>query len=140
MATALEDPHQLEIGDPQRFQPTFIRSTVQGTRRLLQEAKMLPKKKLTLGPEPVICESSRWHYTDRGGLLTVGPELKELVKKGQVIAQLHNPFGDLVCEYKAPRDGIIIGKSVNPVGAAGARIAHIGKVAPKGHFPDASAS
>lgn len=135
-ATAANIPAvTIEIGDPQRFQPNFIRSTVQGTRRLLQEAKMLPKKKLALGPEPVICESSRWYYTDRGGLLIVEPDLRERVEKNQLLATLRNPFGDLVCEYKAPRDGIIIGKSVNPVGAAGARIAHIGKIAEPGRFP-----
>ncbi len=135
-ATAAKIPAvTIEIGDPQRFQPNFIRLTVQGTRRLLQDAKMLPKKKLQLGPAPVVCESSRWHYTDRGGLLRVFPELKEAVTKSQVIAEIRNPFGDLICEYKAPRDGIVIGKSVNPVGAAGARIAHIGKVAAEGRFP-----
>ena len=140
-ATAANIPAvTIEIGDPQRFQPNFIRSTLQGTRRLLQEAKMLPKKKIQLGPEPVICESSRWHYTDRGGLLTVFPGLKDTVAKGQVIASLRNAFGDLICEYKAPRDGIIIGKSVNPVGAAGARIAHIGKIATEGRFPHRDAS
>ena len=135
-ATAARIPAvTIEIGDPQRFQPNFIRSTVQGTRRLLQDAKMLPRKKLALGPEPVVCESSKWHYTDRGGLLTVAPALRDRVSKGEIIATLRNPFGDLVCEYKAPRDGIIIGKSVNPVGAAGARIAHIGKIAAEGRFP-----
>jgi hypothetical protein len=49
------------------------------------------------------------------------------------IARLRNAFGDLIREYVAPEDGIVIGKSVNPVGQTGARILHLGIVAPESH-------
>ena len=35
-------------------------------------------------------------------------------------------FGNLIKEYFAPEDGIIIGKSVSPVNQAGGRILHLG--------------
>ena len=65
-------------------------------------------------------------YTDTGGILTVFPKVTERVKKGQVIANLRNIFGDLIKEYVAPEDSIVIGKSVNPINQTGGRIVHLG--------------
>ena len=136
-AMKLETPAvTLEIGDPQRFQPQYIRSSVQGIRRILGDAGMLPKRKMTLGPPPVVCERSKWSYTDRGGLLTVRPKLLDKLKKGDVIANLVDAFGEPVCDYRAPEDGVVIGKSVNPAGPTGSRIAHIGREAEPGRFPE----
>ena len=124
----------LEVGDPQRFQPQFIRSSVLGVRRIMGDAGMVPKRKVALGPEPVLCERSGWTYTGRGGLVRVHPKLLDRVKKGEVIATLVDVFGKEVAEYKAQDDGVIIGKSVTPAGATGARIAHIGRIAPPDRF------
>ncbi len=116
----------LEIGDPQRFQPGYVRSSRIGIRAVLAAAGMLSQKPAAEGPEPILCEQSMWMYTDRGGLLEVLPRPTELVKKGERVAVLRNAFGDVIREYDAPEDGIVIGKSVNPVGQTGARILHLG--------------
>jgi len=34
--------------------------------------------------------------------------------------------GDIIKEYQAPENGIVIGKSVSPVNQAGGRILHLG--------------
>jgi len=123
----------LEIGDPQRFQPGYVRSSRIGLRRVLAAAGMLARRPVSEGPEPVLCERSGWMYTDRGGLLEVLPKSTDMVRKGERVAVLRNAFGDVIREYDAPRDGIVIGKSVNPVGQTGARILHLGSVAPDQH-------
>ena len=41
-----------------------------------------------------------------------------------------------MCEYRAPYRGIVIGKSVEPVSATGARIVHLGHIAEPGRFPE----
>lgn len=123
----------VEIGDPQRFQPKYIKSSRTGLRRMLADAHMLPKRTVVEGPEPVICDHSYWLYTDSGGLLDVLPQATDLVKKGERVAVLRNAFGDMIREYAAPEDGIVVGKSVNPVGQTGARILHLGIVAPDDH-------
>ena len=56
------------------------------------------------------------------GLLDKGFE------KGQTIARVRNIFGDVIREYAAPEDGIIIGRSVNPLNQTGSRIVHLGIV------------
>jgi uncharacterized protein len=94
---------------------------------------MLPRRPVAEVAEPVLCEHSRWMYTDRGGLLEVLPRPTDHVRQGERVAVLRNAFGDVIREYHAPEDGIVIGKSVNPVGQTGARILHLGAVAPKEH-------
>lgn len=124
----------VEIGDPQKFQPTYIKSSRLGLRRVLADARMLPKQRIVSeGTEPVICDRSYWLYTDRGGLLEVLPKATERIVKGQRVAILRNAFGDVIREYCAPEDGIVVGKSVNPVGQTGARILHLGIIAPEDH-------
>lgn len=72
------------------------------------------------------CGRSYWIYTNAGGLLEVFPQITDRVKAGQRIAIVRNVFGDIIREYEAPEDGIIIGKSVNPVNQTGGRIVHLG--------------
>lgn len=123
----------LEVGDPQRFQPSFVKSSRIGLRTVLAAAGMLPRRPVAEGTEPVLCERSYWMYTDRGGLLEVLPRPTELVSAGERVAILRNAFGDVIREYHAPQDGIVIGKSVNPVGQTGARILHLGVLASPEH-------
>jgi hypothetical protein len=121
----------VEIGDPQRFQPSFIRSSRTGLLAVLADARMLQRRPVVPGPEPVVCSGSYWLYADRGGLLDVLPSATQLVQKNEKVATLRNAFGDVLREYCAPEDGIVVGKSVNPVGITGARILHLGIIAPE---------
>lgn len=118
----------LEVGNPNTFQKGFIRTGLTGIHNLMVELEMVDSTiEITDGP-PVECSRSYWLYTDEGGILTVLPQLTELVEAGQVVARLHNIFGDLIKEYQAPEDGIIIGKSVSPINQTGGRILHLGIV------------
>ena len=78
--------------------------------------------------KPIICQKSYWMYVEKGGLLQIPVKLTEKVKKDQVVGVLKNPFGDVLQEYLAPEDGIVIGKSSNPVNMEGGRILHLGIV------------
>jgi uncharacterized protein len=128
----------VEIGDPQVFQSRHIKSALGGVRRVLGDVGMLSKRASTQtqpGPPPVLCEQSRWLFTDQGGLLEVFPKAAERVVQGDVIAQQRNIFGEVIGEYRAPEDGIVIGKSVNPVAQTGARVLHLGAIASPGNHP-----
>ena len=125
----------VEIGDPQVFQLRHIKASLSGVRRVMSEIGMLPRRTVSAGPPPVLCESSDWIYADQGGLLEVLPKPTELVEAEQVIAQQRNIFGEVIGQYRAPRRGIVIGKSVNPVAQTGARILNLGAIAtPDNHF------
>lgn len=126
----------VEIGDPLRFQRERIRTSVQGSFNVLEHLDMVPERGPSLAVDPIVCGRSYWIYTDRGGLLDVFPEVCERVKAGQLIARVSDMYGDTVCEYEAPEDGIVVGKSVNPVNQAGSRILHLGIEGLPPGFPD----
>jgi predicted deacylase len=123
----------VEIGDPQRFQPGYVKSTRSGLRSVLAGAGMLPRRGTVEGPAPILCESSSWVYTDRGGLLQVLPDTGDVLKEGELIARVRNAFGDVIREHHAPRTGIVVGKSVNPVAPTGSRILHLGQCMGEDH-------
>jgi predicted deacylase len=119
----------LEIGNPHRFQDRYIRQSRLGILTVLGDAGVLPKRRVTEGPPPILCDTSRWVYTDRGGLLRVLPDIMDRVDAQEKIAVQTNVFGDTVRTYLAPGPGIVIGRSHDPVGQAGARILHLGTIA-----------
>jgi uncharacterized protein len=116
------------LGNPATFQRGIIRSGLIGVHNLLSHLKMTDDPIHDPETPPTLCSRSYWMYTDTGGILQVNPELNERVKAGTVIATLRNVFGDLVREYVAPEDGIIVGKSVYPINQTGGRIIHLGLV------------
>lgn len=130
----------VEVGDPQRFQRTLVRTSLQGILNVMEHLHMLHDGEPETDHEPVICGKSYWLYTDRGGLLDVFPTVTDRVRKGQPIARVTNVFGDIVRQYEAPEDGIVVGKSINPVNQAGSRILHLGVIGLPDDYPDPAAS
>lgn len=116
----------LEVGNPNLFQKGLIRDGLTGIHNLLGFLKITDSEVEEISSDTVICKKSYWIYTDTGGLLTVHPNTNQVIDKGDKIATLRDVFGDIIKEYFAPQNGIVIGKSVNPVNQAGDRILHLG--------------
>jgi len=116
----------VEVGNPYRFHHEYIKSTLSGLKRVLSEVGMIPKRVHSAAPPPILCTSSYWLYADHGGILEVAPNVTDRVEKGQQIAKLSDIYGFPLRTYTAPEDGVVIGKSVHPVGQSGARILHLG--------------
>lgn len=116
----------LEVGNPNTFQKGMIRDGLTGIHNLLGFLKMTEAEVEEHDDETVLCKNSYWIYTDTGGIMTVHPQVTDLVKKGELIASMRTIFGDLIKEYYAPEDGIVIGKSVSPINQTGGRILHLG--------------
>lgn len=116
----------VEVGDPQRFQRGLVRSSRLGIQAVLEYLDMFDHDKEPLAEETIECRRSYWIYTDAGGALHVLPNVTDRIAKGQRIAVLTNMFGDVVREYVAPEDGVVVGKSTNPVAQTGARVLHLG--------------
>ena len=121
----------LEVGDPNKFQRGHIRSSFSGIFNTLIQLGMLEGEIEEPEDEAIICTHSYWLYTDKGGILQVIPDVTEILKKGDRIAVLKNIFGDVIKEYFAPENGVVIGKSTHPVAQTGSRILHLGIVGTK---------
>lgn len=116
----------VEYGNPQVYQYDIIQRGVNGLLSLLNALKMYENSMFRNFNKPVICKKSYWIHTKSGGLLEVKVALKDLVEKGDLIAVLSNPFGEIIEKYFAPEKGIVIGKSTNPICSTGGRIIHLG--------------
>lgn len=116
----------VEVGNPSVYQKRLIRSGMEGVHNVLCHLNMIDDEIIESEKQTVICSRSMWIYTNRGGLLTVHVDLRQVVKKGEVIATLRDIFGKKIAEYESPNDGIVIGKSVAPVNQTGGRILHLG--------------
>lgn len=118
----------MEVGNPSRFQPGMITDGITGIHNVLRFLEMTKSEIKTTTDAPIICKNSYWIYSDQGGFLSVIPEAATQVKRGEPVAQLLNVFGDMIKEYLAPEDGIVIGKEVNPINQTGGRMLHLGLV------------
>ena len=116
----------LEVGNPNTFQKKLIKSGVEGIHNVLAYLGMTEDEIENSEKMAYLCKRSYWIYTEKGGLLTVHVNLVQLLKKGELIATLRDIFGNIIEEYYAPEDGIVIGKSVSPVNQTGGRILHLG--------------
>ena len=116
----------VEIGNPLRFQPRLIRDSLAGIKNVLTTLGMIGGEVELPGHRPIFCAKSSWIYAEHGGLLEVFPDVTDAVAAGERIAAVANVFGDPIAEYRSPADGVVVGRSTNPICQTGARIAHLG--------------
>lgn len=116
----------VEVGNPNAIQSGLVHDGVEGVLNVLARLDMIEHEEVDRGREPVACVRSYWTYTNVGGVLEVYPGLAERVRKGEVLARVRDIFGDVLAEYRAPEDGIVIGRSIHPVNQTGSRIVHLG--------------
>lgn len=116
----------LELKDPHIFQFDVVNDALIGVRNVLYDLGMMEGEIVCPLEHTIVCESSYWLYTDEGGILRVFPAIGQMVGRGDLIAEVRNVFGRLLKSYTAPEDGIIIGKSVDPINQTGSRILHLG--------------
>ncbi len=118
----------MEVGNPNTFQKKMARSGVEGIHNVLSYLEMTNDEIEPSDTPTILCKNSYWLYTNKGGLLTLHVDLMDLLKTGDKVATIKDVFGNILEEYFAPEDGIVIGKSVSPVNQSGGRILHLGIV------------
>ncbi len=117
----------VEYGNPQVYQEDMIQRGYNGIMNTLSWFQMygtIDFKKFE--DKATYCKKSYWIYMEEGGFLEVMVDLNQKLAKGQKIALVRNAFGEIIKEYVAPEDGIVIGKSTNPANMDGGRIIHLG--------------
>jgi predicted deacylase len=116
----------VEVGNPNAFQSAMIQDGTVGVLNVLSRLGMIEDDAEQSPGEPITCMRSYWLYTEVGGVLEVYPELAARVRAGELVARVRDIFGDLLEDYRAPEDGIVIGRSTHPVNQTGSRILHLG--------------
>ncbi|MFC7293055.1 succinylglutamate desuccinylase/aspartoacylase family protein [Hirschia litorea] len=120
-----------EAGEALRFDESAIRIGVKGVIGVLRHLEMLPKKASKTNDkstDPIRAQSSHWLRAPMGGLLRPLKALGDSVQKGEVIAIVSNPMGEMSKDLTARHSGMVIGRSNLPVVNRGDAIFHIARV------------
>ncbi len=117
-----------EAGQALRFDELSIKAGLRGvlnvmTKLGMTKAKVKSKRKKPI--EPFVATASAWVRADESGFVRDHKKLGDRVEAGEVLAEIGNPFGEMLCHVVAVKSGIIIGKQNIPLVQEGDAMFHI---------------
>lgn len=115
-----------EAGEAFRFDENAVEIGVEGILRVLETIGILDKTPRKQRKNIFVARSSSWIRASQSGICLTKVKLGSIVKKGQVLAEISNPFGDNKVLVKATQSGMVIGSSILPLVNKGDAIFHIG--------------
>ena len=115
-----------EGGESSRFDEFVIQQGIEGTIRLMKYLGMTDKPRVEPEYESLFIRKTSWVRAKVSGMFQ--PEIRSgsIVKKGQLLGHITDPFGDFKIPVKSTIDGHVIGLNNNPILHAGDAIVNIG--------------
>ena len=117
-----------EAGQALRFDELSIRVGVRGIQNVLNHLGMLrrklhkrPAKRVT----PFIANTSKWVRANASGIVNNLKKIGDQVQRGDALATIGDPFGEIFDTVRASCAGIIIGKQNIPLVQEGDAMFHI---------------
>lgn len=118
-----------EAGEGLRFDELSVRAGVAGILRVMRHLGMIPAKGVSKPKAAAqFCPSSKWLRAPMGGLIRSYKADGELVRAGDLLATISDPFGEEEQHIEAPFSGIIVGRAVMPIVNEGDAVFHLGRV------------
>lgn len=115
-----------EAGEALRFDEFSIQAGVKGILNVMSKLGMLRPKKTKRTPNiPFVAKNSAWLRASASGFIKDKKQLGDLVNRGDILAEIGNPFGVVIANIVAKYEGIIIGKQNIPLVQEGEAMFHI---------------
>ncbi|WP_448564346.1 succinylglutamate desuccinylase/aspartoacylase family protein [Thalassotalea ganghwensis] len=115
-----------EAGEALRFDEFSIRVGIRGIHHVLQYLGMVRKSRTKRKvQEPFVANGSQWLRATASGIFHSRVQLGDQISKGQVLAEIGSPYGDIIDVVKASRPGILIGKQNIPLVQEGEAMFHV---------------
>ncbi len=116
-----------EGGESLRLDEFAINEGIQGTLRVLRFFEMiLDSVEIQPAKETIEIKNRRWIRAKVAGIFNSDIENGAFVKKGQVIGNIMDTYGETNTKIKAPKDGYIVSKNYFPIINMGDAIFHFG--------------
>lgn len=115
-----------EGGESMRLDDLSIEEAIAGTRRVLQYLGMVDGEREE--KEVLIIKESSWLRAKISGIFIPTVKLGDPVKRGQMLAKISDPYGQVKVPVKSTTNGHVVGLNNLPVINAGDAIVHIGKI------------
>lgn len=105
-----------EGGEALRWTELSIKAAAEGVLRVMEFLDMISLKGgLSEAQKPVISPYSRWLRAPITGMFRSTNELGDEIFKGDVIGKISDPLGEKTTDVKSSLNGIIVGKTQDPV-------------------------
>ena len=115
-----------EAGQALRFDELSIRAGVKGIMNVLSHIGMINRKNTAKKPiQRFVANNSVWCRANESGIVNNLKNLGDQVQKGEALATIGGPFGEVFDTVKSSRAGIIIGKQNIPLAQEGDAMFHI---------------
>ncbi|CQH57097.1 AstE domain protein [Halobacterium hubeiense] len=117
----------VEMGEAHRFQRGLIDRALDGVHSVLAGYGIYPTEAVDLPAwwTVVTTDQKTWIRADDGGLVDMHYERGDLVREGDAICSISNPFKTDVADVEAPFTGLLVGKLENPVVYPGNPLVHL---------------
>jgi hypothetical protein len=119
-----------EAGEPQRFNDDAIRAGVSGVLRVMAALGMVPRVP-GRAPRSVEVRDTLWERSPRSGILHLRARLGQTVRENEPLCAIADAFGDEQVQVGASCDGIVIGRTNNPLVHRGDAIVHLALTKPR---------
>lgn len=118
-----------EAGEGLRFDEASARAGVAGILRVMRAMEMVPKKGVAAArTKPLRAISSAWLRAPAGGLMRGYKGTGELVKAGDLLGLISDPFGETETDVVSDMSGIVVGRTNLPVVNEGDALFHIAEI------------
>ena len=118
-----------EAGQALRFDEISIKAGLRGILNVMSKLGMTRSKPRRTRKfkqvEPFVASNSSWVRAEASGIVWDHKHLGDSVNKGDVLAEIGTPFGEVSAQVKTDRSGIIIGKQNIPLVQEGDAMFHI---------------
>ena len=105
-----------EAGEALRFDESSIRAGVKGVTRVMRSLGMLGHREgAAPAHAPLILRSSHWVRAPCSGVVRASRPVGVKIRKGDVLAIVSDPLGEMDTTIKSPTDGVIVGRSNLPL-------------------------
>ena len=119
-----------EAGEALRYDEVSIRAGVQGVLSVMRQLGMLkPAVRKRVPREPFVARNSTWVRAPDSGMLRVKAGLGGEVRKGQLLAQVSDPYSGESMPITAHTAGVVIGRTEIPMVHEGEALFHIARFA-----------
>ncbi len=119
-----------EAGEALRFNEQSIRTGVKGVLRVMRHLKMLPKTKHAVDelPDVRLSRDSTWMRASQSGIVRTHVSLGKVVKAGDVLGVIADPFGESEETIASTVDGVMIGQTRLPLVHEGEALYHVASI------------
>lgn len=116
-----------EAGQARRFTSRAIDVGVAGVLNVLSHLSVIPQTGVRTATGATVRET-RWVRASRGGICRLNVELGQHVRKGEEMGIVADALGGDATTVTATRNGLVLGRRLNPLVHRGEALVHIGVV------------